>query len=431
MNDLVGWWPLHEQSGQANDLSGNGNHGSVAGTVRGVAGKGGLRGTYFDGTDDTITVSDSSEIQLDGESFTIVTVVAPDAMTTHRFCYQKWRPNAYFHNTSGFNFEAEDANGNQSLSMSTPTYDGQTWIMLIQRVTDGYFHEGFVYDKNGLYDYSNTSFGSATGSNGDNLVLAKSGWHASGNSTWGGTMSGFHLYKRPISNSEIEALYDFYFADTTQPPVNGTSYFPLDGNAVDQWGANDGTVTGAVETNTAIRGTAYSFDGTDDVIDVPHIDTIDFTFSAWVHVDSLAAEWDTLVMQRNSDGTNRKGWNIYINRDNDYWDFWAAGNVDSVWRTITGPNVQTGVWTHVVMTGETDTFIEGWINGERVGRIDNTDLYLNAENDAMTIGDGADTINGVIDDVRIYPRALSPAEIRQLYVWGTRGRDMLQYTVNK
>jgi hypothetical protein len=37
---------------------------------------------------------------------------------------------------------------------------------------------------------------------------------------------------------------------------------------------------------------------------------------------------------------------------------------------------------------------------------------------------------GLIDDVRIYNRALSPNEVFQLYQWGTKGRDMRKLTVN-
>ncbi|MFT4892883.1 MAG: hypothetical protein ACI8Z7_000672 [Candidatus Nanohaloarchaea archaeon] len=55
---LIGWWPLHENSGRANDLSGNGNHGSLNGSLtQGSAGKGGLVAYKFDGSDDYVSIS--------------------------------------------------------------------------------------------------------------------------------------------------------------------------------------------------------------------------------------------------------------------------------------------------------------------------------------------------------------------------------------
>jgi hypothetical protein len=54
---LIGWWPLHESSGKAKDLSGNGNDGALNNGVRqGVAGKGGLTAYSFDGKDEYVDI---------------------------------------------------------------------------------------------------------------------------------------------------------------------------------------------------------------------------------------------------------------------------------------------------------------------------------------------------------------------------------------
>jgi hypothetical protein len=40
-------------------------------------------------------------------------------------------------------------------------------------------------------------------------------------------------------------------------------------------------------------------------------------------------------------------------------------------------------------------------------------------------------MDGLIDDVRIYDRALEPWEIHEIYRWGTRGRDLRPDLVRK
>jgi len=61
-NGLVGWWPFN---GNANDESGNGNHGTVNGATLTADRFGNVNQAYgFDGVDDSISVISSANIQL-------------------------------------------------------------------------------------------------------------------------------------------------------------------------------------------------------------------------------------------------------------------------------------------------------------------------------------------------------------------------------
>ena len=61
-NGLVGWWPFN---GNANDESGNGNHGTVNGATLTQDRFGNANMAYgFDGVDDWILINENSIIQL-------------------------------------------------------------------------------------------------------------------------------------------------------------------------------------------------------------------------------------------------------------------------------------------------------------------------------------------------------------------------------
>lgn len=91
MTGLIGWWPLHEDSGRASDLSGNGNHGTLSGGVtQGVAGRGGLTAYSFDGVDGEVALP----AQTLGNSFTVALWVyprsnTPDETQDHNFWTHK------------------------------------------------------------------------------------------------------------------------------------------------------------------------------------------------------------------------------------------------------------------------------------------------------------------------------------------------------
>jgi hypothetical protein len=66
-NGLVGWWPFN---GNANDESGNGNHGTVNGATLTADRNGTANSAYsFDGVSNTITVQNSNSLQFDLKSF--------------------------------------------------------------------------------------------------------------------------------------------------------------------------------------------------------------------------------------------------------------------------------------------------------------------------------------------------------------------------
>ncbi|MDY6778163.1 MAG: LamG-like jellyroll fold domain-containing protein [Candidatus Nanohaloarchaea archaeon] len=153
------------------------------------------------------------------------------------------------------------------------------------------------------------------------------------------------------------------------------------------------------------------FDGGDDVIEVGHIPTPEaVTFTAWAKVEGSNGTWRAVGMQRSCPSSACRGWNIYAsNQDN--WQFWVG---DGSWVIVNGPKVKEGEWVHLALVAKNGSYVEGYVNGEKVGRIDNSNIITDGNTDSFEIG-GGPRFDGKIDDVRLYNRTLSPEQINALY----------------
>jgi len=205
------------------------------------------------------------------------------------------------------------------------------------------------------------------------------------------------------------------------------AYYTFNGNANDASGnGNNGTVYGGV-TLTADRfglpNAAYDFDGSTGYIDVPenallNALTTNFTLSAWIWqagsstngyriLDKCPAgepggwTFDTLNC---SSGTGHR--------------LRLQGAADNSCNVNGQTDYSLMQWHHVVATvsGTTGTlYLDGSATGSGdVGTIpaNTLDVYLGMAHPGRGAGFW---FNGIIDDVRIYNRALSPDDVAVLY----------------
>jgi hypothetical protein len=173
---------------------------------------------------------------------------------------------------------------------------------------------------------------------------------------------------------------------------------------------NTGTLSNATWNTGGKFGNALSFDGTNSIVNVANSAglqlTNGMTLEAWVKPTSLGS-WNTVLFKERSNyyayalyantGTNRPSANTFTNGDND-----VRGTAA----------VATGVWTHLAATYN-GTVLAIYVNGTQAatllvsgGIVSNTG--------ALRIGGNTiwgEYYNGLIDEVRVYSRALSAAEI--------------------
>jgi len=191
--------------------------------------------------------------------------------------------------------------------------------------------------------------------------------------------------------------------------------------AVDSWGNNDGSISGATYTTNSIVGTnALDFDPANSPVvdfgDIPEADNVgQFTFSTWYRPQNVSTFQYILGKGEPASGV---GYNLNLTDTNVIRLKYDDGSVN----TITGSTLSTG--TEFMLTGVFDLN-----NGE-------SRLYTNDVRDATgtlsnavtstteplrhswNVG-GFDYINGVGDDVRIYSKALTDTEVSNLYNTGS------------
>ncbi|MHC4890517.1 MAG: LamG-like jellyroll fold domain-containing protein, partial [Planctomycetota bacterium] len=201
------------------------------------------------------------------------------------------------------------------------------------------------------------------------------------------------------------------YVEPNEPPTQGMiSYWKFDEGegsiAYDSAGNKDGTIYGAEWTIGQIDG-ALDFDGQDDYVEVPGLtNPVNMTYALWVKADSLRGSWNTLIEFEN---------------DNPYFGVLSTGQIDLYMHVTTTATISTDEWYHIAVTSDGSQSVI-YIDGQR-------DVTTGTANTATGTGMGigyhsGDTyFDGIIDDVRIYERALSAEEIRQLYLCGTGGNQ--------
>jgi len=180
---------------------------------------------------------------------------------------------------------------------------------------------------------------------------------------------------------------------------------------------NNGVVTGATWISSDHNG-AYEFKNElspslpTDYINIPHKDILNidstFTIMTWVKSYTLSSSltWQAIISKHS------------LNRPASLWFHF---NKVEIWFNPSGMalastrELQDDTWYHLTETFDGTTlslYIDGILDASKttaVPYLNNMDLYLGQR------GDGQFGLNGAIDEVRIYNRALNADEIKQQY----------------
>ena len=183
------------------------------------------------------------------------------------------------------------------------------------------------------------------------------------------------------------------------------AYYPLDGSADDVSGNGyDGSVVGEVSYASGQVGQAASFDAT-DYVEVPGFIDASAVQSrlAWVKaLDGIDGAYPRVFHQNNA---FELGWKQDSNE-------WGVYNGNDWFTFATAPS---GEWQHVGVVWDGTNLI-GYKNGQAfqlatAGSSSSTAPIRIGANPSPS----GDKLAGQIDDVRIYPRALSASEVQSLY----------------
>ncbi len=179
---------------------------------------------------------------------------------------------------------------------------------------------------------------------------------------------------------------------------------------------NDGILTGGEWTNGIIGG-ALKFEGTDSYVSVPSSSSLQLTsaltIAGWIKANSWDSANDVDPIARKGDGNpNNYQLAVVDGRSTFYLDGGEADDDGFVGNTP----LNTDQWYHIAATWDgvaVRIYVDGVVDNDpsdsRADAIgtDTRPFYLGGRS-------GTDLLEGTLDDVRLYNRALSEAEIRSL-----------------
>lgn len=208
--------------------------------------------------------------------------------------------------------------------------------------------------------------------------------------------------------------------DTVEPNTDGlVAYWPLDGDATDVVGGNNGTIAEGMEFTDGYLGQAT--DGFDlEDIAVPYSDDFalnTFTVAAWINVSDIDGSRGILGTRFNGDNTfDLKVDAARVHGDIGDGTVWINTAVDI--DTARGGALPINTWQHIayVIDAETGT-AELYLNGAlaRTITFTGTPLLMKADQELhISNSSGVEYMRGSIDEVRIYNVALTEGEVAGL-----------------
>jgi len=438
-NGLLGLWTFDSRdiaSTIAYDRKG-GHNGTISGSPQKKMGKVG-QSLYFDGTDDWVNAG--SAATLDNPSslsisawFKIPTggggrILSKSGGVDKGFLLDIM-DFSYIRFTGQYNTTDLDVGYSVSLVADEwthvlLTWDGSTSASNAILYLNGVAVNSFLSTQDGVGTREDDS-------GADLMIGARSD---TGNPRFLGNMDEVRYYNRVLSAGEVKTLYN---AGESKINVsqNNLGQSSLNSGLVGLWSfnskdlsdrvydrsgnGNDGYFNGrATSTAKTIGkvGQALDFDGTADQVylgtPASLFPTSAITMSAWIRPDTVGgaiivlANDDALTMsnQMRTQGTGTRC---------------SIANTSST----QGSTLVAGEWAHIACVYDGANIIN-YINGVNVGSTPLTGsiTYANSNTEPWRIGRRGDAapgyFDGKIDEVRMYSRALTASEIKQLYLTG-------------
>jgi hypothetical protein len=172
-----------------------------------------------------------------------------------------------------------------------------------------------------------------------------------------------------------------------------------------------GTISGATRTTAGRNGNALSFDGVNDMVNVADSAALDITrmtVMAWVRPSTLAG-YRTAVIKERSGGL---AYALYAHSDTARPQGWINTGGNDILADGTAA-LSLNTWTHLAATYDGSSF-RLYVNGALV-RTRSASGNIVSSTQMLLIGGNTvwgEFFAGVIDDVRVYNRALSQSEVQ-------------------
>ncbi len=467
----VGHWKFNENGdntciGGANDIcdtSDSRNDGAMTGgtwqsvnqCVEGAC-------MFFDGSDDVATITNSAEIDFDtglSKSVTFSTwiKVNSDGESNQGEIFDKGT-NTYIRVTNEDTDGYADLETSLSLSSTSATKIITNGIMLnrwhhvAMAYTDDSDDEITIYI-DGVSKGSSTNGSGAPSADTNNLLIG-----GSTSNNFHGFIDDFKIYAYERTANEIKLDYNRGLSEGSAAylgPDNSwlsdglVGYWKMDDAGIDLEGetisdssgnGNSGTLygdngvgdngTGMDCTVAGKFGTNCDTDGTDDYISFSDLSVIDnsntsLTISMWIKPDDVSTT--QMLASKYDPGAGNREFQLYLSNTSKIgWNVQETNTYDSNTDYKGNLTLSTGNWYFITVVFESgkrqDIFINGSLDATLTPGVsvpvdftDTSEVFrLSSDANSGTI---RNFYNGLMDEVRVYNRALSPAEVSRLYSW--------------
>jgi hypothetical protein len=221
------------------------------------------------------------------------------------------------------------------------------------------------------------------------------------------------------------------------PPANQITWLKGEGNANDTLGANPGTLLGNPTFAIGKVGQAFQFNGSTGYVSLGNPASLRLTsaitLEAWIN-PSAGPSTGTLIAI-----VTKWGQDASNNGASDSYGMWleraASGGIDlfvALHQTnnaephANGGSIPLNTWTHVAMTFDSSTgALTLYVNGQAVGTVTSAGSILPTSRNVFVGREDSylpRAFSGLVDEVGIYSRALSPIEIQRIYAAGGSGK---------
>jgi hypothetical protein len=200
------------------------------------------------------------------------------------------------------------------------------------------------------------------------------------------------------------------------PGADGIHFYPLDGTTEDAVGNNDATLVGGATIAGGKNGQGVALNGSGQYVDTGAalLDTSgNYSASAWVKLNKADGAFQTVVSQ---DGDRDSAFFLQCSGQDQRFAMSFTGL-----RALSPTKPNPGQWYHLTgvrdaAKGELKLYVDGQLVAAKSAcSLDSTSTGNTVIGRAKFGGNQVDFLDGTVDQVHVYDRALTDAEVRTLY----------------
>ena len=427
---LVSWW---QADGNTLDAAG-GNNGTIQGAVTFVNGKVGQAfelGGHGDtnGTGDRVRVTNTSALQV--QNFTIDAWIrrSSSSIVTNNGKPGVEGGTFFAFGNGGYGFLIDQATNRLVLtrvqvsnvkSSGTIVDTNYHHVAVTKSGSQVVFYIDGVPAGTAAYDPGFTfTTDPAIGARGDNDV----------ENAFLGNIDELQIFNRALSAAEIQAIFNAggsgECSSCVEPPAGMVAWLPGDGNGSDISGhGNNGALLNGAGFAPGMVGQAFSFDGVDDVVDIPDSSSLDFpnapfTVEMWAYRTSTSPLQHLLGKRNNCTGSNTEG-NYQLGWNSAGGGHYFFGNPGGP-ETAAPADFPLNTWVHIAGTFDGSNY-RLYINGELIQTVPGTTGPVNDAPLRLGNSGSCEPFGGRLDEVEVFNRALSQPEIQSIFRAGGSGQ---------